>query len=480
MDWVDAARMTFGVGGEKRRFSVDLMPRVISPHEWQAPGRGPDPARPGDRDLPARTSTASSGSSPTACCARELLEGSPGWRPEATRLPAGTVRAPVMGFDLVRNEFGGWRVLEDNVRNPSGAAYAIAIRDLMNEVLPDLPRPDGLLRPGRLPCRCSGRCLLDHAQPDGTVALLSSGPGASAWFEHQLLAERGGLLLLTADDLTVRRRRGTASRDRHPDRRPLSPTRRRAGRPDRLRRPRRSAREIFAVAEAGGVFLANAPGNGVADDKAMYCYVPELIALLPGRAPEPGVGADLPDQRRDRGPDRAGPDRRAGDQAGGRARRDRRADRSGLLRRPRLRSGGRRSRPTRPAGWPRRWSPCPPIPTVSGTHLQPRHVDLRAFVYVRGTAAEDCTLADLALTRVAPEGSLVVNSSRGGGAKDTWIIGEPERRRARRKGSSDDISASVGKACPMLSGRRVRRARFIRRLCEEEDRSARHGRARGG
>ena len=61
-------------------------------------------------------------------------------------------------------------------------------------------------------------------------------------------------------------------------------------------------------------------------------------------------------------------------------------------------------------------------PTLSGTRLQPRHVDLRAFVYLRGTQAEDCTLADLALTRVAPAGSLVVNSSRGGGAKDTWIF----------------------------------------------------------
>jgi carboxylate-amine ligase len=69
-------------------------------------------------------------------------------------------------------------------------------------------------------------------------------------------------------------------------------------------------------------------------------------------------------------------------------------------------------------------------PTVSGTRLQPRHVDLRAFVYVRGTRPEDCTLADLALTRVAPQGSLVVNSSRGGGAKDTWIIEEtPDRER---------------------------------------------------
>ena len=64
--------------------------------------------------------------------------------------------------------------------------------------------------------------------------------------------------------------------------------------------------------------------------------------------------------------------------------------------------------------------------TPASKTAKPRHVDLRAFVYVRGTAAEDCTLADLALTRVAPDGSLVVNSSRGGGAKDTWIIGEAE------------------------------------------------------
>ena len=93
---------------------------------------------------------------------RELVEQSPGWRPEATGLPPGAVRAPVMGFDLVRNEFGGWRVLEDNVRNPSGAAYAIAIRDLMDQVLPDLPRPDGLLDPATA-LRDLRECLLAHA-----------------------------------------------------------------------------------------------------------------------------------------------------------------------------------------------------------------------------------------------------------------------------------------------------------------------------
>ena len=75
-------------------------------------------------------------------------------------------------------------------------------------------------------------------------------------------------------------------------------------------------------------------------------------------------------------------------------------------------------------------------PTLAGDRLQPRHVDLRAFVYVRGTGPEDCTLADLALTRVAPEGSLVVNSSRGGGAKDTWIIGETSERDGQHRPAS--------------------------------------------
>ena len=177
VDWVDRAEMTFGVGGEKRRFSVDLMPRVISPHEWETLARGLiQRARAIEtflRDVYGEQRIVADG-----VLSRELLEGSPGWRAEATRLPAGTVRAPVMGFDLVRNEFGGWRVLEDNVRNPSGAAYAIAIRDLMNEVLPDLPRPEGLRDPAAaLPLL--RRCLLDHRAPDGTVALLSSGPAAS-------------------------------------------------------------------------------------------------------------------------------------------------------------------------------------------------------------------------------------------------------------------------------------------------------------
>src|SRR3954454_25006254 len=171
--WVDAAGLTFGVEGEQRRFEVDLVPRVISPHEWDALAEGLGQRAPAIecflQDIYGEQRLLTDG-----VLARELVEDSPGWRPEARRLPPGVVRAPIMGFDLVRNEFGGWRVLEDNLRNPSGAAYALAIRDLLDAVMPDLPRPAGLLDPRAALQELRG-CLLDGVGPDGTAALLSSG-----------------------------------------------------------------------------------------------------------------------------------------------------------------------------------------------------------------------------------------------------------------------------------------------------------------
>jgi carboxylate-amine ligase len=182
-------------------------------------------------------------------------------------------------------------------------------------------------------------------------------------------------------------------------------------------------KEIFAVAEADGVFLANAPGNGVADDKAMYCYVPELIGYyLNEQTSLESV-----------------PTYRTSDEAEARIVLDRVGE---LVTKPVDGHGGigvligphspaaevaerRATIAANPAGWvAQEVVALSSHPTLDGTRLQPRHVDLRAFVYVRGTGPRDCTLADLALTRVAPNGSLVVNSSRGGGAKDTWIIAE--------------------------------------------------------
>ena len=207
---------------------MDLVPRALSPHEWESLRVGLiQRARAIESflaDVYGDQRVLADGVLPA-----DRVVGALGWRPEAARLPAGTVRAPIMGFDLVRNEFGGWRVLEDNVRNPSGAAYAIAIRDLMDSVLPDLPRPDGLLAPADALPRIRAT-LLAHADRAPLAALFSSGPHASAWFEHRLLAERGGLLLVTADDLEVMRRSGPPPGQRRGDRGALPAAGRRAGR----------------------------------------------------------------------------------------------------------------------------------------------------------------------------------------------------------------------------------------------------------
>ena len=421
--WLDRTGVTFGVGGEQQRFEVDLVPRVVSPHEWEALEAGLcQRARAVEsflQDVYGEQRLLADGVLP-----RELVEGAPGWRAEARRLPPGTVRAPVVGFDLVRNEFGGWRVLEDNLRNPSGAAYAMAVRDLMDEVMPDLPRPAGLADP-RVAVHQLRRCLLGGAE--GTVALLSSGPASSAWFEHRLLAERGGMLLCVADDLEV-----VGGRARHRasgsevDALYLRLDVELVDLVDGAGRP--VGAELFEMATTGALRLANAPGNGVADDKAMYCHVPELVAYYLGEHPSL----------------ESVPTYRTSDAAEYRIVLDRVGE---LVTKPVDGHGGlgvligpdapasavtarRAEIVADPAGWvAQEVVALSSHPTLDGGLLQPRHVDLRAFVYVGGTGPQDCTLAGLALTRVAPEGSLVVNSSRGGGAKDTWIISGTEEAR---------------------------------------------------
>jgi glutamate---cysteine ligase / carboxylate-amine ligase len=252
--------------------------------------------------------------------------------------------------------------------------------------------------------------------------VFSSGPNASAWFEHRLLAERGGLLLVTADDLDVRDGR---VRHRVSDE-VIGALYLRLD--DELvdvtdGEGRAIGAEVFEVAVAGDVVLANAPGNGVADDKAMYCYVPELIAYYLQERP---LLESVPTYRTSDETERRIVLERVGelvtkpvDGHGG----------QGVLIGPDASASAVALRRAEIAADPAGWVAQEVValsshPTFDDGVLQPRHVDLRAFVYLRGTAPGDCELAPLGLTRVAPEGSLVVNSSRGGGAKDTWIINE--------------------------------------------------------
>jgi carboxylate-amine ligase len=426
--WLAEKGLHFRVDGQERPFDVDLVPRVVSRHEWQELSAGlVQRARAIElflRDAYADQCIVRDGVLP-----REALEQCPGWREEAARLPADAVRAPVQGFDIVRNEYGGWRVLEDNVRSPSGTAYAIAVRRLVDEVLPDLPRPPGLANPATAYEQLRAT-LLAHAEPGTQAALLSAGPGSAAWFEHRSLAEAAGLLLVGADDLDV-----ASGRVVHRERRhllgalylrlddELVDLTDSAGRP--------IGKEVFEVAAAGNVVLANAPGNGVADDKSTYRSVPELIGYYLHERP---LLESVPTYRPGDEPELRPVLERVGelvtkpvDGYGG----------AGVLIGPAASAAEVAARRAeiarRPGGWvAQEVVPLSSVPCLDGGALTPRRVDLRAFVHLRGTGPEDCTVPDVALTRVAAAGSMVVNSSRGGGAKDTWLVIGPETRGGHR------------------------------------------------
>ena len=211
--------------------------------------------------------------------------------------------------------------------------------------------------------------------------------------------------------------------------------------------------EVFEVAAAGDVVLANAPGNGVADDKAMYCYVPELIAYYLQERP---LLESVPTYRTSDETERRIVLERVGelvtkpvDGHGG----------HGVLIGPdasRRRVAQRRAEiaPTRRAGWPRRWWRCRRIPPSADGGCSPGTWICALSCTFAERRPEDCELAALALTRVAPEGSLVVNSSRGGGAKDTWIIrmteGGKSRVRTRRRDPVRRTTADVA-ACERMN-----------------------------
>ncbi len=430
--WTRDHGVSFRVDDHELPFAVDLLPRVVTSYEWSELASGLcQRARAIEaflQDVYTDRHVVADGVLPAD------IRAAPGWRSEAERLPRGTVRAPVMGFDVVRNEFGGWRVLEDNVRAPSGTAYALAARELMDAVMPDLPRPGGLLDP-RSSLGSLRRAVVGPGE-GRTGALLSSGPGSGAWYEHRRLARELDLLLVGAEDLEVRHGRvvhratGTAIHALYL---------RLDGELVDLTDEAGDAvgARIMEVAASGDVLLANAPGNGIADDKAMYAVIGDLIAYYLGE--RPAIEA-VPTYRPQDETDRRIVLARVGelvtkpvDGQGG----------HGVLIGPAADAAEVAARRAQVAADPARWVaqeviPLSLLPTLDSGHLEPRHVDLRAFVHVTGTAPGEAHLAGIALTRVAPARSLLVNSSQGGGAKDTWIIAtdaaDTERSRHVRTG----------------------------------------------
>lgn len=399
-------------------FVIDPVPRILTADEWAVLAAG---VRQRARALEAFAHDLYGERRSVGTAVPErVLAGAGHLEPGAEELAAATY-VGVGGFDLVRDGDGTFRVLEDNLRTPSGPAYVLTARHAVAGEL-DLPEcldPSGPVRDlllGALRAAAPGRG--GGGEPD--VVLLSDGEANTAWWEHRRLAELLEVPVVTLGELALD---GDRLVRRAGERRIGVDVVYRRTNEDRLRAPDGSPTAVGELLERplrrGAVACVNAFGAGVGDDKLVYPYVPELIRTLLGE--EPLLGQirtyDLLDEQ-DRARALDGIQRlvvKPRDEYGGR----------GVTICPHARPEDVRAAARAIADAPGTWiaQECVVFsrhPTVVGGRLEPRHVDLRPFAVVAGGAAE---VVPGGLTRVAlAEDALVVNSSQGGGAKDTVVL----------------------------------------------------------
>jgi len=357
----------------------------------------------------------------------EMVLGAAGYQPTLRGVkPPGGVRIHIAGVDLIRDPAGTWQVLEDNLRTPSGVSYVVENRTISKRVIPRLLDRARVHRVDHYPTKLAEtlRAVSPRPGDDTTAVVLTPGPYNSAYFEHSFLARTMGLELVTAPDLFVdgdvvycKTTRGPRRIDviyRRTDETFLDPE---VFRPDSVL----GVRGLMRAYAAGNVALANAPGNGVADDKAVYPFVPDMIRFYLGEQP---ILAQVPtfvcakdDDRRYVVDHLEQLVVKAVDEAGG----------YGMLMGPQASAAERAEFRARIEATPRRYiaqhrvelSTCP---TWVGDRrgLAPRRVDLRPYVL---TSPSGPWVLPGGLTRVAlVDGSYVVNSSQGGGSKDTWVL----------------------------------------------------------
>ena len=421
-----AAGVTFRASGRRAAsaFPIDFVPRIVSGEDWsRLQGGSAQRARALDAfldDVYGERRIVRDGILPAA-----VLTACPGYREAGAAPPPRQRRVQVSGFDVVRDHDGRWLVLEDNVRVPSGVAYAIHARRLMRSAFPELTALVDLHDPEEAPALLR-RALEDSAPPRApdrpALCLLTAGPSDSAYFEHCTLAAAMDVPLVTTGELLVQdgvlwrvgglgqpRRRVDVVYLRMDDR--LLANRGADGQP--------LGPALLGAVRAGAVTVANAIGNGLADDKAIYDHVPKFIEYYLGEHPlleqvRTYHCADA-DQRQTvlarldelvvKPVDGYGG---MGVVIGPQATDEELAEARALI-------------TEQPAHWIAqetvRLSTHPTFDERERT-FRPRHVDLRVFVYYGAHPV----VVPAALTRVAPAGSMVVNSSRGGGAKDTWLV----------------------------------------------------------
>ncbi len=411
--------------GTERIFPFDLLPRIIPAAEWRTLERGLTQRLTAInlflKDIYHDQRILDEGVVP-----RELVQSCKHYRREMRGVHVHRdIYVSVAGTDLIRLEDGRFVVLEDNLRVPSGVSYMLANREATKRVLPglfDRYHVSPVAHYGQA-LLATLRALAPPTASDPTFVVLTPGVGNSAYFEHAFLAREMGIALVEGRDLLVhdnvvymRTTAGLRRVDviyRRVDDDYLDPL---AFRPD----SHLGVAGLLNAYRAGNVSLANAIGTGLADDKALYAYIPAIIKFYMSEEPIlPNVETYLLADPSDRKYVLERLDSlvvKAVGESGG----------YGMLIGPHSTAAERASFKAKIEADPRNFIAQPTLslsrsPCFIDGRIEPRHVDLRPYVLY----GDRVSIVPGGLTRVAlRKGSLVVNSSQGGGSKDTWVLAE--------------------------------------------------------
>ncbi len=436
--------ITFSLSGQERPFPLDLVPRVISAAEWTRLARGITQRVMALEmfldDVYGEQEILQDGVIP-----RRLVTSCEHFHRQAAGIvPPNGVRIHVAGIDLIRDERGTFRVLEDNLRSPSGVSYVMENRRTMARVFPNLFATHRV-RPVDDYSAHLLRALRKSAatnEADPTVVVLTPGVANSAYFEHSLLARQMGVELVEGRDLFCRDNQvymHTTDGERQVDviyRRIddtfLDPMQ---FRPDSVL----GVAGLLNAARAGNVVISSAVGNGVGDDKLVYAYVPTIIQYYLGEKPQLANVTTLRcwlDDEREEVLDRiAELVVKPVEGSGG----------YGIVFGPEATDKELTTICKKIRDDPRSWIAQPmmelsTVPTKVGDNLAPRYVDLRPFAVNDG---DEVFVLPGGLSRVAlVEGSRVVNSSQGGGSKDTWVLASRTSVAYREVGAAQQVRSS--------------------------------------
>ncbi|PLX42414.1 MAG: hypothetical protein C0609_09590 [Deltaproteobacteria bacterium] len=421
------AGITFNVygadGGTERIFPFDIIPRIISAEDWKQIESGLK-QRVHALNLFIDDIYHEQRIVKEKVVPEEILKSAGSFREQCVGInPPRGIWCHITGTDLVRDADGRFYVLEDNLRCPSGVSYVLENRQVMKRTFPQVFESSGVRPVSDYSSHLHQ--TLEYLAPDSvhapTVGVLTPGIYNSAYFEHSFLAKQMGVDLVEGRDLIVddgwvmmRTTKGFERVDvlyRRIDDDFIDP---RVFRKDSML----GVPGLMEAYRRGRVALANGPGTGVADDKVIYAYVPKIIEFYLGEeAILPNVPTYICWDEKERGYVLDNLDKlvvKAANESGG----------YGMLVGPHASEAEREEFAGKIKAQPRNYIAQPTlalsrVPTIVGDHFEGRHVDLRPYILY----GEDIYVMPGGLTRVAlKKGSLVVNSSQGGGSKDTWVL----------------------------------------------------------